>query len=239
MVTGVAETRFPAGYSSVQTASFSPFRRIICKSLHKSQRRVEEMVDNEGKADFVRGEGVFFIAHLLRRLSDEIVQGCDAWYAALDWRAPPRTASALHLLYRRGPQSVTDIAGALRQSHPLAVQWTQQLAERGMVKAVKDAADRRRTIISLTPRGKAQVERMLAARPQFEAAYRALAGEADADVFESLWRLEAALRHKGFGQRLAEAAAPKGKHPVARSARNESAGSTAGIRRASRAMGSS
>lgn len=160
------------------------------------------MVTEPDQPDFVRSEGVFFLAHILRRLSDEIVEGCAAWYAEMSLDAPPRTASTLHLLYRRGPQSVTEMASALRQSHPLAIQWIRQLAELGLVETMKDRGDRRRTIVSLTARGAAQAERLIAAHEVFERAYRQLAREADADPFEALWRLDGALQKRGLANRL-------------------------------------
>jgi DNA-binding MarR family transcriptional regulator len=160
------------------------------------------MIQDADRDDFIETEGVFFFAHLLRRVSDQIVGGCEQWYATLGLRVAPRTASTLHLLYRRGPQSVTELAALLRQSHPLAVQWTRQLVDHGMIETKKDGADRRRTIVSLTPAGIAEVERMLGGRAAFEAAYASLAKDADADVFDALWRVEKALRSRSFADRL-------------------------------------
>jgi len=152
--------------------------------------------------DFVREEGVFFLAHILRRLSDEIVEGCTSWYADMGLVIPPRTASTLHLLYRRGPQSVTDIAAALRQSHPLVIQWVKQLAALGVVETNKGKDDRRRTIVSLSALGLQQTERLVAAHETFARAYDQLACDADADPFDALWRLEEALRERPFADRL-------------------------------------
>lgn len=163
------------------------------------------MVTEPDRPDFVQSEGVFFFAHVLRRLSDGIVEGCAAWYADMGLEAPPRTASTLHLLHRCGPQSVTEVASALRQSHPLAIQWIKQLAELGLVQTMKDGSDRRRTIVSLTADGAAQADRLIAAHEAFERAYRELAHEVDADPFEALWRMDEALRKQGFADRLRKA----------------------------------
>lgn len=152
--------------------------------------------------DFVQAEGVFFLAHILRRLSDEIIEGCVSWYADMGLDVPPRTASTLHLLYRRGPQSVTEMASTLRQSHPLAIQWIRQLTSLGLVETAKDEGDRRRTIVSLTAQGTAMAERLIGSHEAFEAAYAQLAQDAGADPFESLWRLENALRRRSMAERL-------------------------------------
>ena len=152
--------------------------------------------------DFVQAEGVFFLAHILRRLSDEIIEGCVSWYADMGLDVPPRTASTLHLLYRRGPQSVTEMASALRQSHPLAIQWIRQLTMLGLVETDKDEADRRRTIVSLTAQGIAVSERLIGSHEDFEVAYAQLVQDAGADPFDGLWRLEGALQKRSMTDRL-------------------------------------
>lgn len=154
------------------------------------------------QTDFVRAEGVFFLAHILRRLSDEIIDGCVSWYADMGLDVPPRTASTLHLLYRRGPQPVTEMSSALRQSHPLAIQWIRQLTALGLVETAKDVGDRRRTIVSLTLKGAETAERLIASHEAFETAYTRLARDADADPFDALWRMEDALRQRSMRDRL-------------------------------------
>lgn len=152
--------------------------------------------------DFVQAEGVFFLAHILRRLSDEIIEGCVSWYADMGLDVPPRTASILHLLYRRGPQAVTEMSSALRQSHPLAIQWIRQLTGLGLVETAKDQDDQRRTIVSLTAQGTVLAERLIGSHRTFEVAYAELAQDAGADPFDALWRLEGALRKRSMADRL-------------------------------------
>ena len=155
--------------------------------------------------DFVQAEGVFFLAHILRRLSDEIIEGCVSWYADMGLDVPPRTASILHLLYRRGPQSVTEMSSALRQSHSLAIQWIRQLTALRLVETAKDESDRRRTIVSLTAQGTATAERLIGSHEAFEMAYSQLARDADADPFDALWRMQGALRQRSMRDRLGPA----------------------------------
>ncbi|QBX38084.1 MarR family transcriptional regulator [Brevundimonas sp. S30B] len=153
-------------------------------------------------ADFVQSEGVPFLAHLLRRLSDRLVDGFSDWYPQYGVLAPVRTASTMRLLYRRGGLPVTVIAQEIHQSHPLAISWIKQLSQLGLVSAARDPSDGRKSIITLTQTGRKDVERMLKADAIILAAYEDLFCEADADVFEALWRLEAACRRQGMGDRL-------------------------------------
>lgn len=161
-------------------------------------------------SDFVQSEGLPFLAHVLRRVSDEFVQGCERWYSSFGLIAPPRTASTLHLLLRHGPRPITEIADTLRQSHPLVITWVRQLKALDLITTHPDPKDRRRTIVSLTERGNAEAERMLEADEVIARAYRTLLTEADAPIFDALWRLEVATRKRSFHDRLVAAQeAPK------------------------------
>ncbi len=73
--------------------------------------------------DFIRRQGPAYLAHLLRRLSDELVRGADAWYPEVGVTVPPRTTSTLLALDEHGPLGVTEISTLLRQSHPLVINW--------------------------------------------------------------------------------------------------------------------
>lgn len=141
--------------------------------------------------DFVRASGLPFLAHLLRRLADRLIGEAGEFYADRGVTAPARTASTLLLLREQGPQSVTDLAAKLRQSHPLAITWIRQLATLGFVAQATDPGDRRRTLVSLTAAGEAEAERTRSALDLLGRAYEQLLTEAGTDLFDGLWRLDA------------------------------------------------
>jgi DNA-binding MarR family transcriptional regulator len=148
-----------------------------------------------GRDDFIRGQGLPFLAHLLRRISDLMVSEAGDWEdEELGVRAPPRTASTMLLLAEQGPQSVTQIAEKLRQSHPLVISWLRQLEKLAFVKSSTDPADARRTLVALTPTGRAEARRMAEGSEKIGRAYAKLLREADADVHEALWRVHDLLR---------------------------------------------
>jgi len=153
--------------------------------------------------DFIQSQGLIFLPHILRRLANRFIDTCDDIFPELGLLVPPRLVSSVHLLFERGPQSVTDIATAIGQSHPFVIKAVKQLRALGLVDTRSDPKDGRRTIVKLTSKGKTQAQRLLDVRPVFEAAYRRLMREADAEVFESLWRLEGALGKEGFADRIA------------------------------------
>lgn len=144
--------------------------------------------DND-RLDFIRAQGLPFLAHVLRRISDQMVTAAGDWEEELGIRAPPRTASTIKLLDTQGEQSVTQIADKLRQSHPLVITWIRQLEKLKLVRSFADPQDGRRTLIALTAAGRTEARRMAEASEVIGRAYAKLLREADAEVFEPLWRL--------------------------------------------------
>lgn len=164
-------------------------------------------MESDDDRDFIEEQGLPFLAHLLRRLYDDFVRAIAEWYPEVGIQAPPRTHSTMLALGKRGPMALTEIAELLRQSHPLVLTWVRQLKELGFIEARGDPNDGRRTILRLTEAGRQELARHGKADRLTADAYRALMKEADAQVFEALWRMERAGREKPFIARLREEAA--------------------------------
>lgn len=158
-------------------------------------------------SDIIKERGLPFFAHLLRRLSDDFVRGLTTWAPEAGMLAPPRTASTMQVLHVLGPLTVTEIAQAIRQSQPLVTTWIRQLKELEFIEREVDPMDGRRTLISLSKKGQAEIARQEEALASVAAAYHDLLEEAKAEVFDALWRVEAANRRLPFADRLRGAAA--------------------------------
>lgn len=152
--------------------------------------------------DFIQQQGPAFLAHLLRRLADELVQGAADWYPTVGVVAPPRTISTLLALDEHGPLGVTELAGLLRQSHPLVIVWIKELTRLSLVKSRDDPDDRRRTLVALTKKGRSEVIRIREALVVMEKASVELLEQAGTDSFQMLWALERNCREIPFLQRL-------------------------------------
>ena len=59
--------------------------------------------------DFIQRQGPAFLAHILRRLADELIRGAALWYPEAGVTAPPRTASTLLALDTHAALGVTEI----------------------------------------------------------------------------------------------------------------------------------
>ncbi len=171
------------------------------------------MAEHDPTNDFIRRQGPAFLAHLLRRLSDELVRGAEQWYPRVGVTAPPRTTSTLLALDEYGPQGITEISKLLRQSHPLVINWIKQLKAAGFIDMRADDADGRRTVVALTRKGAGEVRRLRKALVTMGEVSQELMDEAAPGMFDALWRMEKGCRSKPFVERLQqhEAGATSGK----------------------------
>jgi DNA-binding MarR family transcriptional regulator len=152
--------------------------------------------------DFINQQGPAFLAHLLRRLADELIQGAADWYPTVGVTAPPRTISTLLALNEHGPLGVTELASLLRQTHPLVITWIKELTRLSLVTSKDDRTDGRRTLVSLTARGRKEIVTIRKALVTMERASAELLHLAGENTWEALWAMERGCREQSFLQRL-------------------------------------
>ena len=152
--------------------------------------------------DFIHQQGPAFLAHLLRRLADELVQAAADWYPTVGVTAPPRTISTLLALDAHGPLGVTELADLLRQSHPLVIVWIKELSRLSLVTSKSDRADKRRTLISLTDKGREQLVHVRKALATMERASAELLDLAGENAWQAWWAMERGCREQPFRERL-------------------------------------
>ena len=157
--------------------------------------------------DFIHDQGPAFLAHLLRRLADELVQAAASWYPTVGVSAPPRTISTLLALDQYGPLSVTELASELRQSHPLVIVWIKELTRLSLVAAKADPDDGRRTVMVLTGKGRKELVKVRAALKIMERASADLLDASGENIWQALWAMERSCREEPFLQRLERHAA--------------------------------
>lgn len=153
-------------------------------------------------SDFIERQGPAFLAHLMRRLSDALVDGCAQWHETVGIPTSPRTSSTLLALDEHGSLAVTELSALLHQSHPMVIKTIALLRQQGLAKVSRDANDARRSLLSLTPKGRAVVKRLRAVLATVERAMTALADEAMPGLVQGLWAMERQVRATPFIERL-------------------------------------
>lgn len=154
--------------------------------------------------DFIKTLGPAFLPHLLRRLSDEMVEGDKLWHAERGLKSPPRTASTLLALDQHGNLAITELAKLLNQSHQLVQQWIAKLLKLNLICVRPDPADARRSLISLTDEGRAEVVCLKKEIQSTGTAICTLVDEVSPGLIEALWMLEDNLRKRSLIDRIRE-----------------------------------
>jgi DNA-binding MarR family transcriptional regulator len=168
-------------------------------------------VNEAAETDFIQRQGPAFLAHLLRRLADELIQAAAEWYPTVGVTAPPRTISTLLALDEHGELGVTELASLLRQAHPLVIVWIKELTHLSLVTSKSDRADKRRTVISLTAKGRKELVSVRKALVTMERASAQLLGLAGKNAWRELWEMERGCREQSFLQRLQRLETDRGK----------------------------
>ena len=156
--------------------------------------------------DFVETLGPAFFAHRLRRLSEDLADGCGEWFTAVGVTAPPRAASTMLLLRARGPLSVPEIAEDLRMPQHQVAENTREMTRMALVQIDVDPLDRRRRTVCLTFAGRKEAERVAGVNRMMATAYAALFAEAGIDAYRTIEALEKALKDCPLPDRLQAAA---------------------------------
>ncbi|MFE6997131.1 MarR family winged helix-turn-helix transcriptional regulator [Microbacterium sp. NPDC057659] len=91
------------------------------------------------------------LTHLMARWSSAGTQAAVAADAGV--QVDPVDLPPLYMLGLEGPSRASDLAAALRISRPTATKQLNRLASAGYIERVPDPADRRASIVRLSPRG--------------------------------------------------------------------------------------
>lgn len=179
------------------------------KEVAQVVARVKARSQARNQTDFVESLGPAFLAHLLRRISDELVEADRLWHAERGVANPPRTSSTLLALERHERLSVTELAQVLRQSHQLVKQWLQELQRLKLIVVSADRDDRRRSIVTLSEKGRVELARLKREIVVVARATEALVEEAAPGLIEALWAVERDLRQRPFVTRIRQAGAKR------------------------------
>jgi DNA-binding MarR family transcriptional regulator len=115
-----------------------------------------------------------FLSNLLLRLVDLIANQGDDLLRKAEITIPARAVACVLFIGDKGETSLADIAKGLDESHQLAAHRVEGLIELDLIERSDDPRDRRRKILSLTPKGRTQYKRLCARLAEIEAALSGL-----------------------------------------------------------------
>ena len=104
--------------------------------------------------DYVRHLGALVLDHRFRRLTEHFLRVGEECYRALDLSFRARWASTYLLLEESGPLGITEIADALKLTHPAVIAITDEMRDAGILSSARDREDARRRAVALTPKGR-------------------------------------------------------------------------------------
>lgn len=140
----------------------------------------------------------------LKRLSDYLAWESTRLYKHLGKDIEANWLLVFRLLQRQEKMSIMEIAEALNLKHPSVLLIVNRMLKKGYVKQAEHETDKRKRIISLTPKGHKKIEEL---EPVWKSAHEVLAGiiqKTGYPVIAMLESLEQELNEKGFYTRIME-----------------------------------
>ena len=155
-------------------------------------------------SDFIKDLGYKALDSRFKRISDRIAHDVRKLYKELHIDIEPNWYLVFMLLQQKGEISMVTIADSLGYAHPSVVALVKKMAEKDYLLIKKDQVDKRKQMISLSPKA---VEML----PQLEQIWHSCESailevlSADLAILQYLDGIDAALKNTSFNQRFKQA----------------------------------
>ena len=154
--------------------------------------------------DVIEQLGALALASRLKRLSDGFFQDAVRFYKEVDIDFEPRWFPVYAALSRTDEMSIMDLAAVLGITHPAVNQIAGEMIKKGLVSGRKCKTDRRKRLLSLTPKGRELQPKLEAFWDDVHHAAQELICSTGYDVMDVIARLEQGLKTKDFYTRVQE-----------------------------------
>jgi DNA-binding MarR family transcriptional regulator/predicted GNAT family N-acyltransferase len=154
------------------------------------------------KMDLIRELGPLAFASRLKRISEQLMRDVSRIYQEQDVDFQARWFPVLYLLGQKQSMSVTEIAQALRMTHPAINQVAAGMSEAGLLSSSKDEHDERRRMLALSSKGARTMTSLVPVWKDIETATTDLINSTDCDFLSAMDQLEAALEEQDIYQRV-------------------------------------
>ena len=140
----------------------------------------------------------------LRQLADTLLADAEKIYQLYSIDLDPRWFPVFFMLGHKDNAAVTELAQAVRQSHPAVSQVIKQMTEAKLVTAAKCATDARISRISLTDKGRNLYEQFLVQVTDVRQAVTALFHDTGVNLWNDLDAIEHGLHQQGLFARVTD-----------------------------------
>lgn len=155
-------------------------------------------------SDHIDELGVLALGSRLKRLSDRIMTDGARIYKAQEADFEPRWFPLATLLNKMPSLAVGDAAKALGQSHAAVSQIADAMIRRGVVSSEKSAEDERRTLLTLTPKGRTLLDEIAPLWDSIRNALDEVVSMSGTDFLAAVGHIEHALDVSSFYDRAME-----------------------------------
>lgn len=154
--------------------------------------------------DFYNNAGKMALGSRLRRLSEQITEDAGQVYAMYNVSLQPKWFPVFHALSQGQDKTITAIAEEIGHSHPSVSTIIREMVKQGIVLEKKDKLDGRKTVVTLSKKGKELVNTIA---PQYTDVTNAIE-DALAQTRHDLWKAieewEFLLNQKSLLRRVQE-----------------------------------
>ncbi len=154
--------------------------------------------------DFFDRTGKMAIGSRLRLLTDLITKDAASIYELYGVDIRPKWFPVFYVLAHGEPKPITAIAKEIGHSHPSVSNIVKEMIASKLVKEVTDKSDKRRTVITLSAKGKRMAEILEVTCADVGKAVEEISGEARNDLWRAIAEWEYLLSQKTLLQRVKE-----------------------------------
>jgi len=155
-------------------------------------------------SDFIKDLGYKALDSRFKRISDRMAHDVRKLYKELHIDIEPNWYLVFMLLQQKGEISMVTIADSLGYAHPSVVALVKKMAEKDYLLIKKDQVDKRKQMISLSPKAVEMLPQLEQIWHSCESAILELLG-GDLAILQYLDGIDAALKTTSFHQRFKQA----------------------------------
>lgn len=155
-------------------------------------------------SDFIKDLGYKALDSRFKRISDRMAHDVRKLYKEFNIDIEPNWYLVFMLLQKRGEVSIVTIADSLGYAHPSVVAIVKKMAEKDYLYIKKDAIDKRKQMISLSPKATEMLPQLTQIWNSCESAILELLSN-DLAILPYLDHIDEALKNTSFHQRFKQA----------------------------------